>query len=135
MTKYRSTSNVFPARIFRMLRTAALLIFATSVSNQSIAQEKEKVIYFLAGPKDHAGGEGSGRHETRRDLLVLQNCIDSVTNIKVVKIKTRFLYERDAINIDDMKDAAAIIVESSSVTSSPKRAHPLLPPLPTGQKD
>lgn len=135
MTTYRSTVNVFPARIFTMLRTVALLIFVASLGNQSMAQEKEKVIYFLAGPKDHAGGEGSGRHETRRDLLVLQNCIDSITNIKGIKIKTQFLYERDAINVDDMKDAAAIIVECSSVTSSPKRTHPLLPPLAPGQKD
>ncbi len=118
-----------------LLRIAVLLVFASVQGNQSIAQENEKVIYFLAGPKDHVGGEGSGRHETRRDLLVLQHCIDSVANIKGVKIKTRFVYERDALNVDDMRDAAAIIVECSSVTSSPKRTHPLLPPLPPGQKD
>jgi len=135
MTTYKSTDNVSPARIFRMLCTAALLIFATGLGNQSMAQEKEKIIYFLAGPKDHAGGDGSGRHETRRDLLVLQHCIDSITNIKGIKIKTKFLYERDVINVDDLKDAAAIIIECSSVTSSPKRAHPLLPPLPAGQKN
>jgi hypothetical protein len=135
MTTYRPTSNVFAACFFRIFCTTALLIVGASLSNRSVAQEKEKVIYFLAGPKDHVGGEGTGRHETRRDLLVLQHCIDSITNIKGVKIKTRFLYERDVINVDDMKDAAAIIVESSSVTSSPKRTHPLLPPLPPGQKD
>jgi hypothetical protein len=135
MIIYQSTSNVLPARIFSLLRIAALLILGVSLGAPSMAQEKEKVIYFLAGPKDHVGGEGSGRHETRRDLLVLQHCIDSITNIKGIKIKTRFLYERDVINVEDMKDAAAIIVECSSVTSSPKRTHPLLPPLPPGQKE
>jgi len=52
----------------------------------------------------------------------------SAINIKGVKIKTKFLYERDSLNIDDMKDVAAIIVECSSETSSPNRTHPLFPP-------
>lgn len=135
MNKRKLKSKLFPTSFLRISFASASLIFAISLTNQAVAQEKEKLIYFLAGSKDHVGGEGSGRHETRRDLLVLQHCIDSVINIKGVKIKTRFVYERDAINIGDLKDAAAIIVESSSVTSSPKRTHPLLPPLPAGQKE
>ena len=84
-----------------------------------------KVIYFMAGIKDHAG---PSRHETEKDLLVLQHCLDSVSNIKGVKIVTRFIYKRSALDINDMKDAAAIVIESSSEASSPTRTHPLFPP-------
>lgn len=87
-----------------------------------------KVIYFLAGPKDHAGEEGSGRHETRRDLLVLQHCIDSISNVKGVKIITKFSYKRSALDIEDLKGVDAIIVECSAEGSSKERAHPLFPP-------
>ena len=87
-----------------------------------------KVIYFLAGPKDHAGDEGSGRHETRRDLLVLQHCIDSIANVKGVKIVTKFSYKRSALDIEDLKGVDAIIIESSAEGSSKERAHPIFPP-------
>lgn len=84
-----------------------------------------KVIYFMAGIKDHAG---PSRHETEKDLLVLQRCLDSVSNIKGVKIVTRFSYKRTALDINDMKDAAAIVIESSAEGSSKDRVDPLFPP-------
>jgi hypothetical protein len=84
-----------------------------------------KVIYFMAGVKDHAG---PSRHETEKDLLVLQRCLDSVTNIKGVKIVTRFIYKRTALDINDLKDAAAIVIESSAEGSSKERVDPLFPP-------
>src|SRR6476620_5946617 len=90
-----------------------------------------KVIYFMAGVKDHAG---PSRHETEKDLLVLQRCLDSVTNIKGVKIVTRFVYKRTALDINDMKDAAAIVIESSAESSSPNRVHPLFPPSGTNKR-
>jgi len=68
-------------------------------------QTPTKIIYFMAGVKDHAG---PSRHETEKDLLVLQHCVDSISNIKGVKIVTRFIYKRTALDINDMKDAAAI---------------------------
>ncbi|MEI9946272.1 MAG: hypothetical protein WDN26_18885 [Chitinophagaceae bacterium] len=88
----------------------------------------------MAGPKDHVGKEGTGRHETKRDLLVLQHCLDSVANIKGVKIVTKYIAERTALNIEDLKGVDAIIVECSSVTSTQTRTHPLFPPLPPGSR-
>src|SRR5689334_18637426 len=114
---------------FSILLAIALFCFITDVSAQ-----KTKTIYFLSGPKDHAGPVGSGRHETGRDLLVLKNCLDSVANIKGVKIVTRYLDERSTVDISDLQGVDAIIVECSSVTSSPKRTHPLLPPMPPGAR-
>ena len=107
----------------------AFCFFVTDVSAQ-----KTKVIYFLSGIKDHAGPAGSGRHETGRDLLVLKNCLDSVANIKGVKIVTKYLDERAAVDIQDLQGVDAIIVECSSVGSSQKRTHPLLPPMPPGAR-
>jgi len=79
----------------------------------------------MAGVKDHAG---PSRHETEKDLLVLQHCVDSISNIKGVKIVTRFIYKRTALDINDMKDAAAIVIESSAEGSSKDRTDPLFPP-------
>ncbi len=105
-----------------------ILLACTSQFQASAQNVPTKVIYFLAGPKDHAGEEGSGRHETRRDLLVLQHCIDSIANVKGVKIVTKFLYKRSALDIEDLKGVDAIIIESSAEGSSKERAHPLFPP-------
>lgn len=113
----------------RILITVCGLVFATLSSYNASAQAvPTKVIYFLAGPKDHAGEEGSGRHETRRDLLVLQHCIDSIANVKGVKIVTKFLYKRSALDIEDLKGVDAVIIESSAEGSSKERAHPIFPP-------
>jgi len=113
----------------------AILAFAGSLAlTQPAAAQVTKTIYFLAGAKDHVGAEGTGRHETRLDLVVLQHCLDSATNIKGVKIITKLLYKRDALNIEDLKGADAIIVESSSVTSQQTRTHPIFPPLLAGQR-
>lgn len=90
-----------------------------------------KVIYFMAGIKDHAG---PSRHETEKDLLVLQRCLDSVANIKGVKIVTKFIYKRTALDINDVKDAAAIVIESSAEGSSKERVDPLFPPSPDNRR-
>jgi len=131
MTNYIPTLKTSSAKLFRLL---CFILFLAITCRASAQEASTKIIYFLAGPKDHVGPEGTGRHETRRDLLVLQHCIDSAINIKGVKIKTKFLYQRDALNIQDLKDAAAIIIECSSVTSTETRTHPLFPPLPKGEK-
>ena len=101
-------------------------------TSQAYAQEqKQKVIYFLSGLKDHAG---PGRHEVAKDLLVLQDCLNQAYNIKGVKIVTKYIDARSALDVEDIKDADALIVESSSVSSSQKRTHPLFPPLAPGEK-
>ena len=117
---------------------AALLVavvfacFFWGTSQAHAQEQKTKVIYFLSGLKDHPAGVG--RHEVKKDMLVLQDCINQAYNIKGVKIVTKFIDARSALNVDDIKDAAAIIVESSSASSSPLRTHPIFPPLAPGVK-
>ena len=118
-------------------KTTTKIILACFISLpvciQSLAQKEipTKVIYFMAGIKDHAG---PSRHETEKDLLVLQHCLDSVSNVKGVKIVTRFIYKRTALDINDMKDAAAIVIESSAEGSSKERTDPLFPPSPDNRR-
>ena len=107
------------------------VVFAcfSPATNQAHAQEqKQKVIYFLSGLRDHATTVG-GRHEVAKDLLVLQDCMNNAANIKGVKIVTKYIEARTALDVEDIKDADALIVESSSSSSSQKRTHPLFPPL------
>ncbi len=118
----------------RVKNISILFVIAFCCFIADASAQKTKVIYFLSGPKDHVGPAGTGRHETGRDLLVLKNCLDSVANIKGVKIVTKYLDERSTIDIQDLQGVDAIIVECSSVTSSQKRTHPLLPPMPPGQR-
>lgn len=107
-----------------LLGCFAFMVFAGLLPMTGVAQET-KVIYFMAGLKDHAG---PSRHETEKDLLVLQRCLDSVSNITGVKIETKFIYGRTALDIEDMKGVDAIVIESSSEGSSAERTHPIFPP-------
>lgn len=111
---------VFLSKGFLLVSTVFL-----SLSFKEALAQPTKVVYFMAGLKDHAG---PSRHETEKDLLVLQRCLDSVSNIKGVKIITKFIYGRTALDIEDMKDVDAIVIESSSEGSSAERTHPLFPP-------
>lgn len=108
-----------------------LLVLSLTIEARAQKEVPTKVIYFMAGVKDHAG---PSRHETEKDLLVLQRCLDSVSNIKGVKIVTRFVYKRTALDINDMKDAAAIVIESSAEGSSKNRVDPLFPPSPDNRR-
>jgi hypothetical protein len=67
-------------------------------------------------------------------MLVLQDCINKAYNIKGVKIVTKYIDARSALDVEDIKDADALIVESSSASSSQKRTHPLFPPLAPDEK-
>jgi hypothetical protein len=108
-----------------------IICFMFTGFNTASAQQT-KVIYFMSGVKDHAG---PSRHETEKDLLVLQRCLDSVSNISGVKIVTRFIYKRTDLDINDMKDAAAIVIESSAEGSNAtSRVHPLFPPSNNNKK-
>lgn len=108
---------------FRPRFFALVVLFI--LSTNKLTAQNEKVIYFMAGLKDHAW---PSRHETQKDLLVLQRCLDSVSNITGVKIKTKFVYGRTALDIEDLKGVDAIVIESSAENSSPERTHPLFPP-------
>jgi len=102
-----------------------LILAGITGSYKAASAQATKVIYFLSGPKDHAW---PSRHETEKDLLVLQRCIDSITNIKGVKIITRFISKRTQHNINDIKDAAAIIIESSAESSEKDyQTNPIFP--------
>jgi hypothetical protein len=134
----RAGSKNVPRQSYNM--RAALLVavvfacFSYGTIQAHAQEQKTKVIYFLSGIRDHASPTVGGRHEVAKDLLVLQDCINKAYNIKGVKIVTKFIDARSALDVDDIKDADAIIVESSSATSSQKRTHPIFPPLPPGQK-
>jgi hypothetical protein len=114
-----------------LLVAVVFACFSHTTRQASAQEQKQKVIYFLSGLKDHAG---PGRHEVAKDLLVLQDCMNNASNLKGVKIVTKYIDARSALNVDDIKDADALIVESSSVSSSDKRTHPLFPPLAPGEK-
>jgi hypothetical protein len=123
----KSMSRTRHLPVSKILLHAGLIVFVALliIPSKRLLAQTTKVIYFMAGPKDHAY---PGRHETKKDLLVLQHCLDSVTNIHGVKIVTRFIYDRTEHDINDMKDAAAIVIESSSESSSKTQTHPLFPP-------
>ncbi len=110
------------------------LFYFSALINPASAQMPTKTIYFLSGIRDHASPTVGGRHEVAKDLLVIQHCIDSIANVKGVKIITKYLAERSTLDIEDLKGVDAVIVECSSVSSTQKRTHPLLPPLPPGAK-
>src|SRR6187402_2567978 len=122
----RNNSSDHPSKKINM-KKIIVCVFLLSGALHTWAQKEvpTKVIYFMAGIKDHGP---ASRHETEKDLLVLQHCIDSISNVKGVKIVTRFIYNRTALDISDMKDASAIIIESSAEASNPVRTHPLFPP-------
>lgn len=103
----------------------AILVGLVLIHDAAAQNMPTKTIYFLAGPKDHGA---PGRHETKFDLLVLQHSIDSIANVKGVKIVTKFLSERTALDIKDLVGVDAVILESSAESSSANRTHPLFPP-------
>lgn len=118
-----TTIKSYIIRLFIIALFISLFSIA-AVFNPATAQVT-KTIYFMAGPKDHAP---PSRHEYEKDLLVLQHCLDSATNLKGVKIVTKFIVNRTEHDINDMKDASAIVILSSSESSSKTQTHPLFPP-------
>src|SRR5882757_1432057 len=100
------------AGIVTILAFAGLLISVGQASAQT------KKIIFLAGPKDHGA---PGRHEYEKDLRVLARCLDS-SNVK--GITTEVIVARTPKDINDIKDAAAIVVLSSSDGSTQNQTHP-----------
>ncbi len=113
----------------RAIAAAAAFACLCGGVRRAQAQEKEKVIYFLSGIQDH-GRSGGGRHEVAFDMQVLRDCIDHATNLKGVKITTKYLAARTNLDVEDLKGVDAVIVECSSISSTQNRTHPLFPPLP-----
>jgi type 1 glutamine amidotransferase len=98
--------------------TLALLGFAV-FSIPAFAQTKK--IVFLAGPKDHGA---PGRHEHERDLRVLAYALEHATNLKGVT--TQVLVGKPPVDLDALKDAAVIVIESSTDRNA-KETHALFP--------
>lgn len=73
----------------------------------SLTEKAKKKIVFIAGPKDHGS---VGAHEYPKDLLLFKKCLENSPNID--GITTEF-YIRQKPSIEDLKDAAAIIVHGS----------------------
>lgn len=126
---YQRKNKIIGMRKYQRDILKAICAFFMGIVSVNFAAAQKiptKTIYFLAGPKDHGA---PGRHETKLDLLVLQHCIDSIANVKGVKIVTKYLAERTALDIQDLKGVDAIIIESSAESSSAtNRTHPLFPP-------
>jgi type 1 glutamine amidotransferase len=109
----------FMRAIQTTLAVAALALLGVS-GFSSPAFAKSKKIVFLAGPKDHGA---PGRHEYEKDLRVLAYCLEHSSNVKGITTK---VYVGKAPSIQELKDAAVIVVESSA-DRAPKEHHPLFP--------
>jgi len=101
------------------LAVAALALLGAS-GFSSPAYAKAKKIVFIAGPKDHGA---PGRHEHEKDLRVLAYCLEHSSNVKGITTK---VYVGKAPPIQELKDAAVIVIESSA-DRTPKEQHALFP--------
>jgi len=104
---------------------ASITALATMTA-QGTAQGK--TILFLAGPKDHGV---PGRHEYEKDLRTLARCLETSPNLQGVA--TKVFVGRAPRDLTEYKDAAAIVIESSSDRDE-RETHPLFPPEPTTTK-
>jgi type 1 glutamine amidotransferase len=100
---------------------AALALLA-AVAPAGAADTK---ILFLAGPRDHGG---PGRHEYERDLRTLAQSLERSTNQPGVT--TQLLVGSLPRDLEAVKDAAAIVIDSSSDRDAAE-THPLYPPNPS----
>jgi hypothetical protein len=84
-----------------------------------------KKILFLAGPRDHGF---PGRHEYERDLKTLATSLEQSGNVK--GITTQLIVGALPRDLDAVRDAAAIVIDSSSDRAD-NETHPLFPPNPS----
>ncbi len=87
-----------------------------------------KTVIFLAGPKDHGM---PGRHEYEKDLRTMAQALETSPNLKGVT--TKVFVGRAPRDLAEYKDAAAIVIESSSDRDE-RETHPLFPPEPSTTK-
>jgi hypothetical protein len=99
---------------------AALLLAACCLP----AEAADTKILFLAGPRDHGA---PGRHEYERDLRTLAQSFERSTNLPGVK--TQVIVGSLPRDLDAVKDAAVIVIDSSSDRAD-NETHPLFPPNP-----
>ncbi|WP_051359987.1 ThuA domain-containing protein [Adhaeribacter aquaticus] len=102
----------------------AFVLVGFTVNGQLAIAQSKKII-FLAGPKDHGA---PGRHEYEKDLRLLAQCLETSTNLKGVT--TKVIVGKAPKDINELKDAAAIVILSSSDRDT-RETHPLFPPQPS----
>jgi type 1 glutamine amidotransferase len=100
-----------------------VVLFGTPRASEAAAQETK--IVFLAGPKDHGS---PGRHEHEKDLRALAWALENATNLNGVR--TRVHVGRAPRDLSELRDAAVIVIHSSSDRLETE-THPLFPPNPT----
>jgi hypothetical protein len=107
---------------FPLLCGFLVLAFA-GVCQGAFADSKK--ILFLAGPRDHGF---PGRHEYERDLKTLAASLEQSGNVR--GITTQLIVGALPRDLDAVRDAAAIVIESSSDRAE-NETHPLFPPNPS----
>lgn len=105
-------------------RGLILALALTSVLAEPALAATKKIL-FLAGPRDHGA---PGRHEYELDLRTLAASFDNASNLS--DVSTQVLVGRLPRDLAAVKDAAAIVINSSSDRSE-RETHPLFPPDPT----
>lgn len=107
---------------FSLLCGMLVLAFAGVVQGASTDAKK---ILFLAGPRDHGF---PGRHEYERDLKTLATSLEQSGNVH--GITTQLIVGALPRDLDAVRDAAAIVIDSSSDRAD-NETHPLFPPNPS----
>jgi len=101
-----------------------LLVLAIASVAQGASAEAKKIL-FLAGPRDHGF---PGRHEYERDLKTLATSLERSGNVP--GITTQLIVGALPRDLDAVRDAAAIVVDSSSDRAD-NETHPLFPQNPS----
>jgi type 1 glutamine amidotransferase len=101
-----------------------LLVLAIASVAQGASAEAKKIL-FLAGPRDHGF---PGRHEYERDLKTLATSLERSGNVH--GITTQLIVGALPRDLDAVRDAAAIVVDSSSDRAD-NETHPLFPQNPS----
>jgi type 1 glutamine amidotransferase len=104
--------------------SCVLVAMALFGAGQSAWADSKKIL-FLAGPRDHGI---PGRHEYERDLKTLSQSLEQSGNLHGVT--TQLIVGRLPRDLEAVKDAAAIVIESSSDRADDE-THPLFPPNPS----
>ncbi len=108
----------------RLALLCGLLVLAIASVAQGASPEAKKIL-FLAGPRDHGF---PGRHEYERDLKTLATSLEQSGNVH--GITTQLIVGALPRDLDAVRDAAAIVIDSSSDRAD-NETHPLFPPNPS----
>jgi type 1 glutamine amidotransferase len=108
----------------RLSLLCGFLVLAFAGMCQGAFADSKKIL-FLAGPRDHGF---PGRHEYERDLRTLATSLEQSGNVH--GITTQLIVGALPRDLDAVRDAAAIVIDSSSDRAD-NETHPLFPPNPS----